>query len=153
MKTVRIFHHHNAVHPVMPKQSVLFICTHNSARSQMAEGLMRADLGERFESFSAGTEATMVKPLAVRAMAELGIDISSCRSKTLDEFSGRDIDYVVTVCDSARETCPYFPARIEAIHRNFVDPSDTKGTEGQRLDAFRTTRDEIRSWIEDEFGR
>ncbi|MFV1979923.1 MAG: arsenate reductase ArsC [Rhodothermia bacterium] len=136
----------------MPKQSVLFICTHNSARSQMAEGLLRANLGDRYEAYSAGTEADRVKPLAIRAMAELGIDISGHRSKTVDEFFGRKIDYVVTVCDSAREACPYFPARIEVMYKNFEDPSDANGTEEQRLSAFRATRDEIRSWILDEFG-
>ena len=113
---------------------------------------MRADFGGQFESFSAGTEATMVKPLAVLTMAELDIDISGHRSKTVDEFVGREIDYVVTVCDWARETCPYFPARIEAIHQNFDDPSDAEGTEEQRLNAFRTTRDKIRLWIKDRFG-
>jgi len=136
----------------MPKQTVLFICTHNSARSQMAEGLLRADLGDQYEAFSAGTEATGVKELAIRAMAELGIDISGHRSKTVSKFFGQRIDYVVTVCDSAREACPYFPARIEVIYQNFEDPSDMEGTEEQRLDAFRTTRDEIRSWINDKFG-
>ena len=136
----------------MPKHSVLFICTHNSARSQMAEGLLRADFGDRFEAFSAGTQATRVKPLAVKAMAEIGLDISGHRSKTVDEFFDRKMDYVVTVCDSARETCPYFPANIGVVHRNFRDPSDATGADEQKLEAFRTTRDEIRKWVADTFG-
>ena len=139
----------------MPRKSVLFICTHNSARSQMAEGLLRADLGDRFEAFSAGTEVTQVKPMAVRAMAEVGIDISGHQSKTVDTFFGRQIDYVVTMCDSAREACPYFPARIEVMYQNFEDPSgmeDTEGSDEQRLGAFRATRDEIRLWIKHQFG-
>jgi arsenate reductase len=117
----------------------------------MAEGLLRADFGDRYESFSAGTEATLVKPLAIAAMADVGIDISKHRSKTVEEFSDQDIDYVVTVCDSARESCPYFPARIEVIHRDFLDPSNAEGTAEEKLEAFRTTRDEIRSWIQSTF--
>ena len=136
----------------MPKSSVLFICTHNSARSQIAEGLLRADFGDHFEAFSAGTLAKQVKPLAVKAMAEIGIDISGHRSKSVDEFSDRQIDYVVTVCDSAQETCPYFQANISIVHRNFHDPSDAAGSEEQKLEAFRTVRDEIRKWIANTFG-
>lgn len=136
----------------MTGQSVLFICTHNSARSQMAEGLLRDRLGDRFDAYSAGTEATRVKPLAIEAMAEIGIDISGHHSKTVDEFRDRQIDYVVTVCDSARETCPYFPARVEIIHRAFKDPSDAVGSHEVRLAAFRTARDEIDAWISSRFG-
>lgn len=136
----------------MPKQSVLFLCTHNSARSQMAEGLLRARFGDRYEVFSAGTEATAVKPLAVEAMAEVGIDISRHRSKSFDEYIDRAFDYVVTVCDTAREACPYFPATVEIVHRDFEDPSNTEGTEEEKLAAFRATRDEIDAWLAERFG-
>jgi arsenate reductase len=134
-------------------ERVLFICTHNSARSQMAEGLIRHDHGDRYEAYSAGTESTFVKPLAIAAMAEIGIDISGHRSETVDVYRDVPMDYVVTVCDSARETCPYFPAKKQIIHRDFDDPSNAEGTEEERLQAFRHTRDEIREWIAGTFGR
>jgi arsenate reductase (thioredoxin) len=109
------------------KQRVLFICTHNSARSQMAEGLLRHFGGERFEVFSAGTEATQVRPLAIRAMAELGIDISRQESKTLDSYLGKPFDEVITVCDRAAEACPVFPGALRHRHRSFEDPSKATG--------------------------
>lgn len=133
--------------------SVLFICTHNSARSQMAEGLLRARYGDRFEVASAGTEQTHVRPLAIRAMQEIDIDISDHTSKTIDAVTaGRTFDYVVTVCDQAREACPYVPARQQNMHRSFDDPSAATGTEEERLAAFRAARDAISTWIEATFA-
>lgn len=122
---------------------VLFLCVHNSARSQMAEGLLTAWGGDRFEAQSAGSETTEVRPLAVRAMAELGIDISDHRSKTTDAFSGQLFDYVVTVCDDAKEACPYFPGAIQRLNWSFDDPSSAAGSEAERLAVFRRVRDEI----------
>lgn len=126
---------------------VLFLCTHNSARSQMAEGFLRALGGDRFEAASAGTEATRVHPLAIRAMQEAGIDLSTHRSKTFDRFLGDAWDYVITVCDRANERCPVFPARTTRLHWSFEDPSAVSGTEDERLRAFRRIRDEIRGRI------
>jgi arsenate reductase (thioredoxin) len=125
------------------KKRVLFLCTHNSARSQMAEGLLRHMAGDEFEVFSAGTEQTRVHPLAAEAMREIGIDISDQRSKTLDEFDGRHFDYVITVCDRANESCPIFPGDTQRIHWSFDDPSAATGTDDQRLRAFRNVREGI----------
>ncbi|MFA9454571.1 MAG: arsenate reductase ArsC [Candidatus Aminicenantaceae bacterium] len=135
------------------KRQVLFVCTHNSARSQMAEGLMNALHGERYEAFSAGTEPSEVNPSAAYVMLELGIDISNHRSKHVDEFLGREIDHVVTVCDHAREICPVFPGGKELIHHSFADPASIQGKEQEMLAAFRKIRDEIKDWIDDTFGR
>jgi arsenate reductase len=132
------------------KQRVLFICTHNSARSQMAEGLLRYLGGERFEVFSAGTEATHVRPLAIRAMAELGIDISGQQSKTLDRYLGESFDDVITVCDTANETCPIFPGAKQRRHWSFEDPSRATGSEDEQMAVYRRVRDEIRARIEKE---
>ena len=134
------------------KPSVLFVCTHNSARSQMAEGLLRAFHGSRFEAHSAGTEATVVKPEAARALEELGIDPTSQFSKTTEAFEGHSIDYVVTVCDSAREACPFFPAAKARVHRSFADPSDVTTSPEARMEAFRRSREEIRTWIDSVFA-
>lgn len=134
----------------MMKQRVLFICTHNSARSQMAEGLLRRLGGERFEVFSAGTEATHVRPLAIRAMAEIGIDISGQQSKTLDGYLGEPFDAVITVCDAANETCPIFPGAKQRRHWSFEDPSKAPGSEDEQLAVYRRVRDEIRVRIEKE---
>jgi arsenate reductase len=124
---------------------VLFLCTHNSARSQIAEGLLRHIGKCRFEVYSAGTEATEVRPLAIRAMAESGIDISAARSKTLDEYIGQHFDYVITVCDRANETCPIFPGDPQRIHWSFPDPSAAEGTEEDQFRVYRKVRDEILS--------
>lgn len=129
---------------------VLFLCTHNSARSQMAEGLLRAWAGDRFEAFSAGVEATEVRPLAIRAMAEIGIDISGQRSEALDEYLGQAFDLAVTVCDEAREACPFFPGAARQLHWSFDDPSAATGTEEARLAVFRRVRDEIGARIRKE---
>ncbi len=125
------------------KKRVLFLCTHNSARSQMAEGLLRSLAGDRFDVFSAGTEETRVHPLAIEAMREEGIDISHHRSKTLDAFKGEHFDSVITVCDRANESCPLFPGTTERIHWSFEDPSAATGTYEEKLHAFRTVRDAI----------
>lgn len=132
------------------KSRVLFLCTHNSARSQMAEGLLRRLAGDRFEAFSAGTEATHVRPLAARAMAEVGTDISGQESETLDRYLGEPFDYVVTVCDAANEACPVFPGAKRRLHWSLPDPSKAAGSEEERLGAFRAVRDELRSRIEAE---
>jgi arsenate reductase len=132
------------------KPRVLFLCTHNSARSQMAEGVLR-NLGEgRFEVHSAGTEATRVRPLAVRAIDEIGIDISGQESKTLERYLGEPFDYVITVCDEANEACPFFPGAKNRLHWSLGDPSLATGSDGERLEVFREVRDEIRERIEKE---
>jgi arsenate reductase len=131
-------------------QRVLFLCTHNSARSQMAEGLLRHFGGERFEVFSAGTEATHVRPLAIRAMAELGIDIAQQGSKTVDRYLQERFNKVITVCDQANETCPVFFGAKERLHWSFRDPSAATGTEAEQLAVYRNVRDAIRARIEQE---
>ena len=125
------------------KKRVLFICTHNSARSQMAEGLLRHLAGDRYEAFSAGTEATFVRPPAIAAMRELGIDISSQYSKTTEAFAGQTFDFVITVCDSAKEACPFFPGGAQRLHWSFEDPAAATGSEEERLRVFRRVRDAI----------
>jgi len=120
------------------KHRVLFLCTHNSARSQMAEGLLRHLGGDRFEAFSAGTEATHVRPLAIRAMAELDVDISAQESKTLDRYLGEPFDAVITVCDQAAEACPIFPGATRRLHWS------------EQLGVYRAVRDDIRAHIERE---
>ena len=134
------------------KKRVLFICTHNAARSQMAEGLLRALYGNRYEVFSAGTEPGRVSPYAIRVMAEIGIDIVAHRSKGLQEFLDQKFDYVITVCDHAKESCPYFPGSKKILHKSFEDPSALMGTEEEIMAGFRRIRDEIRNWIENEFS-
>jgi len=133
------------------KKRVLFICTHNAARSQMAEGLMRAFHGNRYDVFSAGTEPGMVSPYAIKVMAEIGIDIGAHRSKSLQEFLDQKFDYVITVCDHAKESCPYFPGGKKILHKSFEDPSALTGTEEEIMAGYRQVRDEIKSWIENEF--
>ena len=127
-----------------PKR-VLILCTGNSARSQMAEGLLRHDGGARFEVESAGVRPTGVRPEAVAAMRDVGIDITNQRSKSVDEFAGQSFDYVITVCDNAREQCPVFPAGTRRIHWSFDDPAAADGDEAARLAVFRRVRDEIRA--------
>jgi arsenate reductase (thioredoxin) len=135
---------------VAQRSRVLFLCTHNSARSQMAEGLLRYLAGDRLEAYSAGTEATHVRPLAIRAMEEIGIDISSQESKTLDRYLGEPFEYVITVCDDANEACPFFPGATTRLHWSLRDPSQARGSEEERLAVFRSVRDELRSRIEQE---
>jgi len=134
------------------KPRVLFLCTHNSARSQMAEGFLRALAGDRFEVGSAGTEKSSVNPLAVRAMAERDIDISHHRSKRYEDVATPPWDYLITVCDDANERCPFVPGRVQRLHWSFEDPSRATGDEEQRLRVFRRVRDQIHerltSWLD-----
>ena len=153
----------------MGKTKVLFLCTHNSARSQMAEGLLRRYYSDRFEAFSAGATPTRVHPLAVKVMAEIGIDIAGQSSKSIEEFRGRDIDLVVTVCKSTPKlSCPFcsFPGVIGApaiinetlpgakkfVEHGFNDPSDLDGDDEKKVEAFRAVRDEMKKWILDYFS-
>ncbi len=126
------------------RKRVLILCTGNSARSQMAEGLLRADGGQRFKVHSAGTHPGTVRPEAITVMREIGIDISGHRSKSVDEFLGQPLDLVITVCDRARESCPVFPQQTRRLHWSFEDPAAVQGDEATRLQAFRRIRDEIR---------
>lgn len=135
------------------RRRVLFLCTHNSARSQMAEGLLRNLAGDRFEVTSAGTEATRVRPQAIEVMGEIGIDISGQESKTLERYLGEPFDYVITVCDDANEACPVLPGAKSRLHWSFRDPSQATGSEEERLEVFRTVRDELRERIERELVR
>ena len=134
------------------RKKILFICTHNSARSQMAEGYMNAKYGDRYEVFSGGTEVTRVHPLAIAVMTEIGIDISGNRSKLIDEFFGKGIETVVTVCDSAQKACPFFPGAPAVIHQAFPDPSAFRGSDEEVQAGFRSVRDEIIRWIDETFG-
>jgi arsenate reductase (thioredoxin) len=134
------------------KPRILVLCTGNSARSQMAEGLLKAKLGDRFQIDSAGTRPIGVSPEAIEALKEIGIDISDSRSKSVDEFAGQEIDYVLTVCDNAKENCPYFPARTKLIHHAFEDPYFAPGNFDSRVAAFRKVRDQISEYIETDFA-
>ena len=129
------------------KGRVLILCTGNSARSQMAEGLLKHDAGDRLEVESAGTKPGRVRPEAIAVMKELGIDISGHRSKHVNEFQGQSFDYVLTVCDNAKESCPVFPSDAKRIHKAFADPASFQGTETERLALFRRVRDEIRDYL------
>jgi arsenate reductase (thioredoxin) len=127
---------------------VLILCTGNSARSQMAEGLLRHDAGDRFEVESAGTKPGTVRPEAIAVMGEIGIDISGHRSKHVDEFEGQSFDYVITVCDNAKESCPIFLGGTKRIHQSFEDPPPlSEGTEEERIAIFRRVRDELRTYL------
>lgn len=137
----------------MKKKKVLFLCTHNSARSQMAEGLLRSMYGDKYEVFSAGTEVTKVNPFVAKSMAQIGIDLSSHRSKSVEEFKNQEIDTVVTVCDNAKEACPFFAGAKEVIHQSFSDPSQFTGNETEILEQVAVVRDEIRTWIEETFNK
>ena len=129
------------------KKSVLILCTGNSARSQMAEGLLRHDAGDRFDVVSAGTKPGIVRPEAIAVMREIGIDIAEHRSKPVDEFAGREFDYVLTVCDNAKETCPVYPGHTNRLHRAFDDPAAYAGSAQERLAHFRRVRDQIREYL------
>ena len=131
-------------------KTVLFICTHNSARSQMAEAFLNALRGDKYEAKSAGVTPTQINPYVAKVMEEIGIDLSTHRSKSILEFQGKTFDYVVTVCDSARENCPFFPGEIE-IDKSFPDPSSFTGTEEEILAKVRAVRDEIKEWIDRTF--
>ena len=129
------------------RQRVIFVCTHNSARSQMAEGLLRSLADDRFEAFSAGTEATQVRPEAIAVMDEIGIDIGAHTSKTLEPFLGESFSWLITVCDQAKEACPTIPGVKQQVHWSIEDPSDVEGDEATRLAAFRDARDRLRDRI------
>lgn len=129
------------------KQTVLILCTGNSARSQMAEGLLRHDAGDRFDVSSAGTHPSRVRPEAIAVMREIGIDISGHRSKSVDEFASRNFDYVLTVCDQAKESCPIYPGHGNRLHHSFDDPAAAGGSDEDKLAAFRRVRDEIRTYL------
>jgi arsenate reductase len=134
---------------VSDRKRILILCTGNSARSQMAEGLLRHDAGDRFEVASAGVEPSEVKPLAIRAMDEIGIDISGQRSKSVDEYSGQDFDYVITVCDNANQQCPVFPGNTQRIHWSIEDPAAAVGNEEEQLKVFRRVRDGLRGRLQE----
>lgn len=133
------------------EERVLFVCTHNSARSQMAEGLLNAMYGDRYQAFSAGTNPTEVNPYVVEVMSELGIDLSTHRAKSIQEFQEIDFDYVVTVCDTAKEACPFFPGE-NVIHKGFSDPSQFEGSQESVLKNTRQVRDAIKAWLKKTFG-
>ena len=133
------------------KKKILFVCTHNSARSQMAEGFIKYLYDKQFEAFSAGTKPTKVNPYAIKVMSEIGIDISKHQSKSVNSFEGIEFDYVISVCDQAKESCPYFSGAKLFIHKSFEDPSSLEGTEEETIENFRKSRDKILDWIENEF--
>lgn len=133
------------------KKKVLILCTANSARSQMAEALLKHICQDQYEINSAGTRASIVRPEAIKVFKELSIDISDYRSKSVEEFADEETDFVLTVCDNAKENCPYFPAKTKLTHHSFDDPAAVEGDEKTRLDAFRRVRDEINLYISDEY--
>ena len=133
------------------KKKILFICTHNSARSQMAEGIIKALYNDRYDAYSAGTTPIDVNPHAVKVMAEIGIDISAHIAKSVEEFQGKEFDYVITVCDRAKESCPFFPGAKKYIHKAFDNPADFTDTEDEILSSFRNLRDKVKEWIEEIF--
>ena len=137
----------------MNTKRILVLCTGNSARSQMGEGLFRHIRGEGWEVHSAGTKPSLVRPEAIAVMKELGIDISGHRSKSVDEFAGQFFDYVITVCDNARDNCPVFPSNAERIHWSFEDPAAVEGSEEVRLAAFRRIRDQIHDRVNQFFAQ
>lgn len=132
-------------------KKILILCTGNSARSQMAEGLLKHITQGEYEINSAGTKPSIVRPEAVKVLEEINIDISNNRSKSVDEFTELKIDYVLTVCDNAKEICPYFPAKTKLIHYSFNDPAEIEGSEEGRLAAFRKVREEIKNYLENDF--
>jgi len=134
----------------MTKKTILFVCTHNSARSQMAEGLVNALYGDQYEAYSAGIEPFQVNPFAIDVMKEIGIDISRHESKSVEQFLDQEIDCVITVCDHANEMCPFFPGGKKRVHKGFQDPTALTGSGEDKRIAFRRTRDEIRRWLDQE---
>jgi arsenate reductase len=130
-------------------KKVLILCTGNSARSQMAEGILKHITEGKYEVYSAGTKPSTVRPEAIKVLAESGIDISANRSKSVGELAGEEIDFVLTVCDNAKADCPYFPAKTKLIHHAFADPAAVEGDEATCLDAFRKVRDELWAYLPD----
>jgi len=135
------------------KKSVLFVCTHNAVRSQIAEAFLNHIYGDRYSAFSAGSDPTQVDPLVVNVMKAIGIDVSSNQSKNLNVFQGMHFDYVVTVCDHTQESCPYFPEGNVRIHKSFPDPSKFQGSSDDKIKEFKRVRDEIKAWVEKEFNQ
>jgi len=133
------------------RKKILILCTGNSARSQMAEGLLKHICQNEFEIFSAGTKSSIVRPEAIKVLAEISNDISKNRSKSVSEFANQNIDYVLTICDNAKESCPYFPAQTKLIHHSFADPAEVEGEEETRLSAFRNVRDQIQEYLSGSF--
>lgn len=131
------------------KKSILVLCTGNSARSQMAEGILKHICQSKYDIYSAGTKPGIVRPEAIKVLDEISIDISGNRSKSIDEFADMEIDYILTVCDNAKENCPYFPATTKIIHHTFEDPAEVAGSENTRVEAFRKVRDRIREYLPD----
>ncbi len=136
----------------MDKKTILFICTHNSARSQMAEGFVKALFGDLYDVYSGGTEPKKINPHVIEVMREIGIDLSGHYAKNVNDFIDEKIDYVVTVCDQAQASCPFFPGAKTYIHKGFRDPAQFEGTEEKILEQTRRVRDEIKSWIVETFG-
>ncbi len=133
------------------KTKVLFVCTHNSARSQMAEAFLNSTYGDRYEASSAGTKPTTINPYVVTAMKEIGFDLSNNRAKSIDEFMGKKPDLIVTLCDEVQETCPFFPGGKKYSHRSFRDPGACAGSDEEILACVRRIRDEIRAWVRHTF--
>ncbi len=132
----------------MTRKRILFICSHNAARSQMAEGYLRTRYNDRFEAYSAGTQVSTISPYAIRVMQEIGVDISGQRSKALKEFAGVEMDIAVIVCDAAKSACPFFPWSKETIHASFRNPKEFSGSDDEIIAGFREVRDEITGWID-----
>lgn len=130
-------------------KNILFICTHNSARSQIGEGLVNKLYGDKFKAYSAGTEVAEIRSQAIEVMSEIGIDISHHYSKHIREFYNKGIDLAITVCDNAQKICPVFPGAKKNIHFSFPDPSEAVGTDQEKLEVFRNVRDQIKEWIEE----
>ncbi len=134
------------------KKTILFVCTHNSARSQMAEGLINHFFKDKYKAFSAGTHPSKVNPFAIKVMEEIGVDIKAHTSKSISLFKDKKFDYVVTVCDGAKETCPFFPGAKHHIHKSFKDPSSFRGDNKSKLEFFKKIRDEILIWLKETFS-
>lgn len=135
------------------KKKILFLCTHNAARSQMAEGFINARYSDQYEAYSAGSEPTEVHPCAIEVMAELGINITSQRAKSLVEYDNASFDYVVTMCADAHENCPIFPGGVEYLHHPFVNPGSIPAPDTDRCASGRHVRDQIKAWLEGTFGK
>lgn len=135
----------------MLRKKVLFLCTHNSARSQMAQGILNKKYGNKYKAYSAGTEPTEVNPYAIKAMEELDIDISKHKSKSVRNYLDQEFDYIVTVCDQAQESCPFFPGGGKNVNKNFEDPAAFQGPEEEKIEKFRQVRDQIKTWVENYF--
>jgi len=135
------------------RKSVLFLCTHNAVRSQMAEAFLNHLYGDRYSAFSAGSDPTQIDPIVITVMKEIGMDVSANQSKNVSVFQGRHFDWVITVCDHVQESCPYFPQGDRRIHKSFSDPSRFQGNAEDIIYEYRRVRDEIKAWVETEFNQ